>query len=497
MDSQHSSPSNSSEDVPSYPIPKHYEFRHIMGAGCYGMVIECVNKKTEEHVAVKMDIAPQYHSLLREEIIMRSVMYNGLDNFNIVKCKGKFIIDSKLSLVYEMLDMSLMDYFLSLELIYFKMENIRTVIQQMAVALDALKSAGIIHTDVKLDNIMLVDQKNKPFRVKLIDFGLALFTYQAKVGHSCQAPGYRAPEIVLGLPFSVAIDVWSLGCVMAIMMFGVSLFPARSEYDLLRFMINLLGPPPQHLIEAGRKSHNFFTKKECGSWELKTPVEYWGTEKSLASRGYAFNSLDVSNMCVFMETDSAAEAERRECLELLKAMLKWDEKERITPSGILNHPFITKSFLNSSSQLTTCCNEPETSSSQAHTMSDESTSMVQSEAMEVLPADVIMVQPAPPENRIHLGDSSDEEDVFLTPVAGCSLNSDTSSIHEDPELPPVVFDDCVDHQDGENSQDRMFSESSEDNRKKEKKKKKNCFRRFFSWMKRTFCSCASTDCIME
>lgn len=50
------------------------------------------------------------------------------------------------------------------------------------------------------------------------------------------------------------------------------------------------------------------------------------------------------------EKNNIGEADEwRECIELLKAMLKWDERERITPSEILAHPFITMSYLSSSS----------------------------------------------------------------------------------------------------------------------------------------------------
>ncbi len=53
-----------------------------------------------------------------------------------------------------------------------------------------------------------------------------------------------------------------------------------------------------------------------------------------------------------LEEDNMTEAdERRECIKLLKAMLQWDERKRITPSGILNHPFIIESYLNRSSHL--------------------------------------------------------------------------------------------------------------------------------------------------
>ena len=62
---------------------------------------------------------------------------------------------------------------------------------QLLVALDALKGLGIMHTDIKPDNIMLVDAVNQPFRVKLIDFGLALPASAAWPGISLQPRGFR------------------------------------------------------------------------------------------------------------------------------------------------------------------------------------------------------------------------------------------------------------------------------------------------------------------
>lgn len=61
----------------------------------------------------------------------------------------------------------------------------------MATAFDALKRVGVIHTDVKIDNIMMVDHLRQPFRVKLIDFGLAIFRSEAKPNMVHQTPPYR------------------------------------------------------------------------------------------------------------------------------------------------------------------------------------------------------------------------------------------------------------------------------------------------------------------
>lgn len=61
----------------------------------------------------------------------------------------------------------------------------------MATALKALKNVAVIHSDIKLDNIMLVDHEERPLRVKLIDFGLAFPTCKARQGATRQTISYR------------------------------------------------------------------------------------------------------------------------------------------------------------------------------------------------------------------------------------------------------------------------------------------------------------------
>lgn len=78
---------------------------------------------------------------------------------------------------------------------------------------------------------MLVDPVRQPYRVKVIDFGSASHVSKAVCNTYLQSRYYRAPEIILGLPFSEAIDMWSLGCVIAELFLGWPLYPGSSEYD--------------------------------------------------------------------------------------------------------------------------------------------------------------------------------------------------------------------------------------------------------------------------
>jgi dual specificity protein kinase YAK1 len=79
--------------------------------------------------------------------------------------------------------------------------------------------------------------------LKVIDFGSACFE-----GHSIfnyiQSRYYRSPEVILGLPYDCAIDMWSVGCISAELFLGIPIFPGNSEYDMLRRITDVLGPIP-------------------------------------------------------------------------------------------------------------------------------------------------------------------------------------------------------------------------------------------------------------
>lgn len=88
---------------------------------------------------------------------------------------------------------------------------------------------------------MLVDPVRQPYRVKVIDFGSASHVSKAVCNTYLQSRYYRAPEIILGLPFCEAIDMWSLGCVVAELFLGWPLYPGSSEYDQIRYISQTQG----------------------------------------------------------------------------------------------------------------------------------------------------------------------------------------------------------------------------------------------------------------
>ncbi|XP_071040521.1 homeodomain-interacting protein kinase 2 [Parasteatoda tepidariorum] len=202
---------------------------------------------------------------------------------------------------------------------------------------------------------MLVEPGRNPFRVKVIDFGSASHVSKAVCSTYLQSRYYRAPEIILGLPFCEAIDMWSLGCVIAELFLGWPLYPGSSEYDQIRYISQTQGVPAEHMLNAATKTTRFFFRETDSSypfWRLKTPEEHESETniKSKEARKYIFNCLDdMAQVNVPNDLEGsellAEKVDRREFIDLLKRMLTLDQDRRITPGEALNHSFVTLNHL--------------------------------------------------------------------------------------------------------------------------------------------------------
>jgi serine/threonine protein kinase len=77
-----------------------------------------------------------------------------------------------------------------------------------------------------------------------------------------QSRFYRAPEIILGLNYSMAIDMWSLGCILAELYTGIPIFPGENEQEQLGCIMEVMGVPELDLIQKSERKHLFFGKKQ-------------------------------------------------------------------------------------------------------------------------------------------------------------------------------------------------------------------------------------------
>ncbi|XP_077479972.1 homeodomain-interacting protein kinase 3 isoform X2 [Stigmatopora argus] len=334
-----------------------YEVLDFLGRGTFGQVVKCWKRGTGEVVAVKiLKNHPSYARQGQIEVgILARLSGENADQHNLVRAFECFQHRSHTCLVFEMLEQNLYDFLKQNKFSPLPLKVIRPVLQQVATALKKLKSMGLIHADLKPENIMLVDPVRQPYRVKVIDFGSASHVSKAVCSTYLQSRYYRAPEIILGLPFCEAIDMWSLGCVIAELFLGWPLYPGALEYDQIRYISQTQGLPGEHLLNTGTKTARFFCRESDSPyavWRIKSTDEH-ETEtgmKSKEARKYIFSCLaDIVHVNLVMNLEGsdllAEKADRREFVCLLKKMLLIDAEERIAPAEALSHSFVTMQHL--------------------------------------------------------------------------------------------------------------------------------------------------------
>ncbi|XP_030622680.1 homeodomain-interacting protein kinase 3 [Chanos chanos] len=334
-----------------------YEVLDFLGRGTFGQVVKCWKRGTSEVVAVKiLKNHPSYARQGQIEVgILARLSGENADEHNLVRAFECFQHRSHTCLVFEMLEQNLYDFLKQNKFSPLPLKVIRPILQQVATALKKLKAMGLIHADLKPENIMLVDPVRQPYRVKVIDFGSASHVSKAVCSTYLQSRYYRAPEIILGLPFCEAIDMWSLGCVIAELFLGWPLYPGALEYDQIRYISQTQGLPGEHLLNVGTKTSRFFCRESdspYAAWRLKSTEEH-ETEtgmKSKEARKYIFSCLDdIAHVNLVMNLEGsdllAEKVDRGEFVSLLKKMLLIDAEKRIAPSEALSHPFVTMQHL--------------------------------------------------------------------------------------------------------------------------------------------------------
>jgi p38 MAP kinase len=108
-----------------------------------------------------------------------------------------------------------------------------------------IHSAGVIHRDLKPSNLLINDNCD----LKICDFGLAREQDHQMTGY-VTTRYYRAPEIMLTWQkYSYAVDVWSVGCILAEMLLGQVLFPGNDHVHQFNLITEMLGKPPKEVME--------------------------------------------------------------------------------------------------------------------------------------------------------------------------------------------------------------------------------------------------------
>ncbi|XP_071551189.1 uncharacterized protein [Panulirus ornatus] len=132
--------------------------------------------------------------------------------------------------------------------------HIRDLTVKLLTVLGFLYKQNVIHADLKPENILLRSEDDLS-SLMVVDFGNALRNTDEELSlyysdFELQTLLYRAPEVIFGMKFSLEVDMWSLGCLLAECYLGEPLFMGKSKKEILNKITALLGPFPREFNDG-------------------------------------------------------------------------------------------------------------------------------------------------------------------------------------------------------------------------------------------------------
>ncbi|CAI9636031.1 unnamed protein product [Alternaria burnsii] len=334
-----------------------YLILDVLGQGTFGQVVKCQNLKTQEVVAVKViKNRTAYFNQSMMEVSVLDLLNKQMDkndDHHLLRLKDTFIHRQHLCLVFELLSVNLYELIKQNQFRGLSTTLVRVFAQQLINGLALLGKAKLIHCDLKPENILLKNLES-PI-IKIIDFGSACDERQTVYTY-IQSRFYRSPEVLLGLPYSAAIDMWSLGCIVVELFLGLPLFPGSSEYNQVSRITEMLGLPPHWMLEMGKQSGEFYEKSqdEYGrkQYRLKSMDQYsreHGTKEQPSKKYFSATTLPdiIKNYPMPRKNMKPNEIEREMSnraafIDFAQGLLNLNPLERWTPAQAKLHPFITQ-----------------------------------------------------------------------------------------------------------------------------------------------------------
>ncbi|KAJ3990108.1 kinase-like domain-containing protein [Lentinula detonsa] len=231
-----------------------------------------------------------------------------------------FYFRNHLCIAMELLSINLYELIKANGFVGFTTALIRRFTSQMLMSLTLMRHHRIVHCDLKPENVLLRHPAKSA--LKVIDFGSSCLEHE-KIYTYIQSRFYRSPEVILGMNYHMAIDMWSLGCILAELYTGYPIFPGENEQEQLSCIMEVLGVPDKEFVNRSSRKKLFFEPNGAP----RAVINSKGRRRRPGTKTLA----------------QALRCNDEDFIDFIAKCLVWDPERRIRPQAALRHPFITAS----------------------------------------------------------------------------------------------------------------------------------------------------------
>ncbi|KAI0226586.1 serine/threonine protein kinase, CMGC, dual-specificity [Massospora cicadina] len=297
-----------------------YEIQKSLGKGSFGQVLRAYDYKVGREVAIKViRNSERFHRQALTEIQLLEALarWDRDGSHNVLHILENFIFRGHLCIVTELYGINLYEYIKQNQFAGFRTTTVRNFAVQILKCLSLLSAHGVIHCDLKPENVLLAGPNNS--QLKVIDFGSSCFASQ-RIYTYIQSRFYRSPEVILELPYGPAIDMWSFGCILAELSNGHPIFPGETEAEQMACILEVLGHPDPALLAKSKRRYSYF--------------DVSGNPRPTLSprRCRVVGSKPLAH--ILKDADE-------QYIDFVARCLEFDPEKRMTPAQALGHPWIT------------------------------------------------------------------------------------------------------------------------------------------------------------
>ena len=323
-------------------INGRYHVQQNLGKGMFSSVVRATDSQTGGLVAVK--IIRQNDTMKKagmKEIGILELLQEADpgDKKHLIKFQRHFDHKGHLCMVFENLSMNLREVLKKFGRdVGLNLRAIRAYAQQMFLGLSLMRKCNIVHADLKPDNLLVNEQRNV---LKVCDLGSASPMTDNEITPYLVSRFYRAPEIILGIPYDHGIDMWSVGCTLFELYTGKILFTGRNNNQMLRSIMECRGKYPPKLLRRGSLAYLHFDEM----------LNFRSTEEDKVTGRLVTRALDFKKPTRDLKTRlmgkgaRLSDSEAKELtlfVDLLDRCLSLNPEKRCTPLEALRHPFISR-----------------------------------------------------------------------------------------------------------------------------------------------------------